>query len=111
MQGTTREELRELSRRSRRTQRWGMLTILAVLLLVPLQLVLQRWMTLETVALGVVAAGGLLFLRYAYVAGQERGEYRRIFARLKEERRQTRTLVPTGPAAVEPAAALVVQQK
>lgn len=98
MQGATLEELRELSRRSRRTQRIAFLALLAVLVMVPAALVAQAWLAPSVAATAVVVLGGALLLWYAYVAGQERGAYRKVFARLQEARR-TRTLVPDAPAA------------
>jgi hypothetical protein len=44
------------------------------------------------IALAGVGLSGLLLLRFAFVAGEERGAYRGLFKRLKE----TRTLVVQG---------------
>jgi hypothetical protein len=95
----TLEELRELSRRSRRAQRWGFLAILAVMLAVPLEIVLARYAAAWGSVIILVMAG-LAFVAYAYVVGQERGAFRRVFARLAQEKRGTRTLVPEAPARV-----------
>lgn len=92
MQGATLEELRDLSRRSRRAHRAGILSLVGALLLVPLALVAPvAW-----APYAAVVAGGMILLRYAHVAGQERGAFRKVFARIKEDR-LARTLVPKGP--------------
>ena len=97
MEGATLAELRDIARRSRRTQRTGFLALLGALLMFPLHLVASAWLPTTPLAYGGVAIGGALFVRYAFVAGKERGEYRRIFARLAQERRVTRTIVPSEP--------------
>lgn len=94
MQGATIEEMRELSRRSRRAHRWGMLAIAGALALVPVALLAPlAWAPYLAVVLG-----GALLLRYAHVAGQERGAFRKVFARMKEDRLR-RVLVPDAPKA------------
>lgn len=98
MQGPSLQELRELSTRSRRAQRWGFFGFLGALLLVPAQLMLASRFAAEWLALASLLAGGALLLRYAYLAGEERGAFRKVFRRLADERR-TRTLVPEAPAA------------
>lgn len=102
MTGPTLEELRELSQRSRRAQRWGALAILSTLLLVPLGALLQGLVAAAWVQYGTVLAGGVLFLAYAYFAGEERGAFRRVFRRVKEDAR-VRTLFPEGPSEAAPA--------
>lgn len=98
----TLDELRELSRRSRRAQRWGSLAILVALLLYPAQALAPRWLPATYVAIGALVLGALPFLRYAYLAGEERGAFRRVFRRLSDEN-LTRTLVPTeAQAPVDP---------
>jgi phage-related minor tail protein len=98
MSAVSLEELRELALRSRRAQRWGFLSLALALLLFPLQLVLAQWMRGEIAAVAALAAGGALLVRYAYLAGEERGAFRKVFRRLAQERR-TRTLVVEVPAA------------
>lgn len=82
----TLEELRDLSRRSRRAQRWGFLGALVVLLLVPAQVMLAPWPEGAWTAMGAVAVGGGAFVRYAYLAGEERGAFRRVFRRIAQEK-------------------------
>lgn len=105
MVGPTIQELRELSRRSRRAQASGFLAILAALMLFPALVFLQAWVSATWLAFAVLAVGGGLFTRYAYLVGQERGEFRRVFRRIADARK-TRTIVPT-----EPAPAVAVQVK
>lgn len=94
MTGAKLDELRELSLRSRRAQRWGFLAALIALLLHPTQL-LATHTTDPTLASAIaLALGALPLLRYAYLAGEERGAFRRVFRRLADERR-THTIVPT----------------
>lgn len=93
----TLDELRDLSRRSRRAQRWGFLALLVALLLYPAQALAARWLDATHVAIAALVLGALPFLRYAYLAGEERGAFRRVFRRLADER-LTRTLVPTDAA-------------
>lgn len=99
MQGATLEELRDLSRRSRRTLAWGMAASAGCLLLLPLAFyaadALPRWSAWSAGA--AVILGGALFVRFAHVAGQERGAFRALF-RAARERALVRTLVPEGAA-------------
>lgn len=92
----TLEELRDLSRRSRRAQRWAFLALLVALLLYPAQALAAQWIPPNLAILGALVVGALPFLRYAYLAGEERGAFRRVFRRLANER-LTRTLVPSAP--------------
>lgn len=86
------EDLRELSRRTIRAQNAGFLAMLGTLLLFPLvALVGLAWWTLA----GAAALGGALFVHYAWRAGEARGEFRKVFKRVKAERRAARTLVPS----------------
>lgn len=93
MQGASIEELRELSRRSRRAQTAGFLGLLLALALVPVALVVPAWATLA-----VFATGGLAFVGYAYAVGQERGAFRRVFRRISEDKRATRRVEVEGNA-------------
>lgn len=103
--GASLDELRDLSRRSRRTQRWGFLTILGTLVLVPAASFFAGTPHLSWALALTLVAGGLLFTRFAFVAGQERGAYRRVFKRINDERKAARRLVvQEGPA--EPLAKL-----
>lgn len=97
MQGASLAELRDLSLRSRRAQRRGLLSILAVMLAVPLEIVVSRFVGAWGPVL-VLVTGGIAFVLYAHAAGEERGAFRRVFRRISEERR-TRTIVPEGPPA------------
>lgn len=95
-------ELRDLSRRSRRAQRWGFLALIVALLLYPAQVLLgQRWdPTYATI--GALVVGALPFVRYAYLAGEERGAFRKVFRRLADEKLEaqlTRTIVPSASGA------------
>ena len=90
----TLDELRDLSRRSRRAQRWGMLAILTALILYPAQILVASWFDATLVAFGALILGATPFVRYAYLAGQERGAFRRVFRRLADER-LTRSITPT----------------
>lgn len=94
----TLEELRELSLRSRRAQRWGFLAALILIMLYPAQILLAQWVPVPYAAVGALAIGAIPAVRFAYLAGAERGAFRRVFRRLADERR-TRTIVPDGPAA------------
>lgn len=87
MQGATLEELRDLSRRSRRAQAIGFLTLVGALGFTAASLVAPSWARLP-----LFAALGLGFVAYAYTVGQERGAFRRVFKRLNDERRATRTV-------------------
>ena len=103
MTGASLAELRDLSRRSRRAQKRGFLAILLVLVAVPLELILSRFVGSWGPAI-VVITGGLAFVSYAYAVGEERGAFRRVFRRLSEERRATRR-VPVAEPALAAAAA------
>lgn len=96
MDGATREELRELGRRSRRAQRWGFLGMLAMLLLVAAQGALHAWVREPWLSVALVGTGGAALLRYAYLAGEERGAFRKVFRRIAEDRRATRVVVQEG---------------
>ena len=100
MQGATLEELRDLSRRSRRTLAWGVLAVATCLLLLPVTFLLAdlRPALASWAAVGAILLGGALLLKFAHVAGQERGEFRRLF-RLAKQRALARTLTPEAPAA------------
>lgn len=100
MQGASLAELRDLSRTSRRAQQRGFLAILLVLLSVPIELLVARFVGTWGPAL-IVVTGGLMFVWYAHSVGQERGAFRRVFRRLSEERK-TRRLDVQGPAATAP---------
>lgn len=97
MQGATLEELRDLSARSRRTLAWGMIASAGSLVLLPLAFyaadAMPRW-SAWSAGLAIVL-GGSLFVRFAHVAGQERGAFRALF-RAARERALARTLVPDG---------------
>ena len=98
----TLEELRDLSRRSRRAQRWGFMALLVALLLYPAQALVAQWLHPTWVAVGALSLGALPFLRYAYLAGEERGAFRRVFRRLADEKlnaQLTRTIVPESAGA------------
>lgn len=86
MKGATLEELRELSLRSRRSHRAAVLTMLGLLVLVPLYVALAMWLPAAWTAYGVVGAGGAMLLNYAHTAGKERGTFRKVFARMREDR-------------------------
>lgn len=79
MRPATPDELRELSRRSRATQRTGAAAILVALLGVPLAVTFGGWM-----AYAALGAGGAMLVLYARVAGQERGAFRALFRSLKK---------------------------
>ena len=100
MQGATLEELRDLSRRSRKTLAWGVLAVATCLLLLPVTFLLAARLPAHAswAALGAILLGGVLLLKFAHVAGQERGEFRRLFRQAKQ-RALARTLVPEPPAA------------
>lgn len=100
MQGATLEELRDLSRRSRRTLAWGALSVALALLLLPLVfLVADAAPSLAPWAAGgAVVLAGVPCLKFAHVAGQERGAFRRLFREAKR-RALTRTLTPLTPPA------------
>jgi hypothetical protein len=104
MQGATLDELRDLSRRSRRTLAWGALSVATTLLLLPLTFfVADAFPAFASWAAGgAVVAAGLLFLKFAHAAGQERGAFRKLFRDAKR-RALARTLTPEGPAAASPA--------
>ena len=103
MQGATLEELRDLSRRSRRTLAWGVVAVATCLLLLPATFLAADLLpAYASSAAGLaVVLGGVLLLKFAHVAGQERGEFRRLF-RQARERVLARTVTPE--AAASPAA-------
>lgn len=80
------DDVRALARRSRKTHRWGMLAVTGALLFVPAQLALAPWVSQAWLGLAAVLLGGLLLLRFAFVAGAERGAYRLLFRDLKAAR-------------------------
>lgn len=75
------DDLRSLAKRSRRTHKWGVVALTGALALVPLEMALRP--LLPWSAFASLGAGGLLLLRFAYVAGEERGAYRRLFREIK----------------------------
>lgn len=85
------EDLRELSRRSLRAQHAGFGAMLGTLLLFPLVALVgvSAW-TLG----GAAVLSGLLFVLFAWRAGEARGAFRRVFKRLKAEKRAARSIVP-----------------
>lgn len=89
------EDLRELSRRSIRAQGASLLAAVGALLVTPIVLLVGAgpW-TLVPLFL----AAGALFVHAAWRAGEARGAFRRVFARVKAERRASRHLVPAEPA-------------
>lgn len=99
--GITVEELRALARRSRRTAAWGMACLTGALLLFPLSAFATYWMPGWSAAWPYVAlvVGGGLMARFAFVAGQERGEFRSAFVRVREQREARR--VPVSGASPE----------
>lgn len=99
MMSATLAELRELSVRSRRSHRAAVLTMLGLLLLVPLYVTLDAWLHAAWVGYGVVAAGGALLLRYAHTAGKERGAFRKVFARMREDRLKKQIAEPSAEGA------------
>lgn len=106
MQGASIEELRDLSRRSRRTLAWGVLGLSACLLALPVTFyVADAWPGLASWAAGLaVLLGGALLLKFAHVAGQERGAFRLLFRQAKQHA-LARTLTPDAPTAAPPPAA------
>ena len=113
MTSATIEELRDLARHSRRTAAWGVLALTGALLLFPIvTLAYELWPASRAwFTFGAFATGGALLVRFAFVAGQERGAFRKVFARVardvSEEKERTRRVpVAQGPAvAAEPPAA------
>lgn len=51
---------------------------------IPLESALRGVLPDLALGLGASILGGLLLLRFAYVAGEERGAYRRVFRDLKD---------------------------
>lgn len=96
----TLQELRELSKRSRRVAAWGTVALAGTLVMFPVLALVATfapaWYAYATYAgLGL---GGALLLRFAFIAGEERGEYRKVFRRAREDAR-TRTVPVQAPAA------------
>ncbi|HUR68413.1 MAG TPA: hypothetical protein VM370_04145 [Candidatus Thermoplasmatota archaeon] len=90
MHGATLDELRELSRRSRSAQGAAFAGLGA---------------TLVGSAFGAfwaVLSGGLALVGFAYVMGQERGAFRRVFKRIAEDKRSRRLEIqePGAPTTV-----------
>lgn len=54
------------------------------------------------VLLGATGVSGALFVHYAWRAGESRGAFRRVFARVKAERRAARVLVPEAASVAPP---------
>lgn len=110
MQGlVTMDELRELSRRSRRASTWGIMALLGTLLMFPALAIVLDWAPAwhRAATYTALVAGGALMLRYAYVAGEERGAYRRVFRRVQKESRAAARRVPVE----EPAAMAVTVEE
>jgi hypothetical protein len=78
MRDATLPEVRALARRSRATQRAGLLALVIALLAAPIALAWGEWAG----AAAVVAAGALTIV-WARLAGQERGAYRALLRTLK----------------------------
>jgi hypothetical protein len=76
------DDVRELARRSRRTQRAGLGAVVVSLLAAPVALAFGPW-----AALAMVVAGGVLLLAFARFAGQERGAYRALLRAMKAKPR------------------------
>lgn len=79
-------ELRELSERSRRTMRWAFVAACGALLLYPVGLALSSWLPGHWGYYASASFGGALLVKFAHVAGQERGAYRGLFRRVKARR-------------------------
>lgn len=110
--GPTMDELRALSRASRRASGWGAGAHIATLMLFPavavVYAVAPAWFVYAIYA--ALGLGGLLFIRYAHVAGQERGAFRKVFRRLQDDRRQTRSVPVAAGSAVKEEAPLAPQK-
>lgn len=98
MQGATLDELRDLSRRSRRTLAWGLLAVGGTLLTLPFAFLLADLLPAYASwsAISAVLLGGALLLKFAHAAGQERGAFRKLFRQAQRDV-LTRTLTPEGP--------------
>lgn len=103
MPSPTLDDLRGLARRSRRTHLWGIGTLAGALAIVPGQLFLADLVPAGRLALAAVALGGALLLSFAYIAGQERGAYRKLFRELKRSKDvKVATAEPAGQEGVGP---------
>ena len=102
----TLQELRELSKRSRRVAGWGTVALAGTLVLFPVLALVASlapaWYGYATYA--ALALGGALLLRFAFIAGQERGEYRKVFRRARESARTRSVPVEGAPSAAAAAA-------
>lgn len=95
------EELRDLSRRARRAHAWGVGVVAAGMLSLPVYLSLAQllpaflagWLAL-TLMLGL----GALLLRFAHVAGEERGAYRKLFRDVRQRQKAARRAAEEAPA-------------
>lgn len=100
MQGASLTELRDLSLWSRRTQRVGLLGILAIMVAIPAQLLFGAWLAAAPAGAIVLSVAGVAFVAYAFAAGRERGAFRRVFRRIADDKRLSRapekavTIVP-----------------
>ena len=84
----TLDELRDLSRRSRKEQRRGLVALAGSAMLFPalgLAWVLAPDRLAEA-AYAAAALAGFLLVAYAHAAGQTRGAFRKVFRRIKDER-------------------------
>ena len=99
----TLDELRELSRRSLRAQRWTTLAMLGTLALFPALALAwtARPDAFVAATWGATALAGALFVATAFVTGQARGAFRKVMRRVKKESRAARRLVPSAPAKEE----------
>lgn len=80
------DDVRALARRSRRTHAWALVAIAGALVLIPLQYALRGLVPDAWLGFGWTTLGGLLLLRFAFVAGEERGAYRKLFKEWKAAR-------------------------
>lgn len=98
MHGATLEELRDLSRRSRRTLAWGVVAVGGTLAALPLVFLVADLAPGLAGAAAILAIllGGALLLKFAHVAGQERGAFRKLFRAAKSSA-LAKTVAGTAP--------------
>lgn len=87
------EELRDLSHRARRAHAWGVGVVAAGMLTLPVYLYLASVLPAFLAgwsAFALMLGLGALLLRFAHIAGEERGAYRKLFREVRQRQKEAR---------------------